>query len=65
MINPELLQLLVCPQCKSPVRLAGEKIVCQNAACGLRYPVRNDIPVMLVDEAEPPEPGRSREPSGT
>lgn len=52
MINKELLDILACPACKSPVTQRGEWIVCQNAACGLQYPIRNGIPVMLVDQAQ-------------
>lgn len=54
MIDKELLEILACPACKSPVRLEGDKIICQNVRCALRYPVRDGIPVMLVDEAERP-----------
>ena len=54
MIDKELLEILACPKCKSPVKLEGEKLVCQNATCGLRYPIRDGIPVMLIDEAEQP-----------
>ena len=50
MINDELLKILVCPACKEKVLLEGEKIACTK--CGRRYPVRNGIPVMLVEEAE-------------
>ena len=57
MIDEELLSILACPACKAPVVLQEEKLVCTNAACGLRYPIREGIPVMLVDEAEkPPSP---------
>ncbi len=59
MIDEKLLDLLVCPACKAKVRLEGDRLVCENGACGLRYPVREDIPVMLVDEAEKPSPGPS------
>lgn len=52
MIDKELLDILACPECKADVRLEGEKIVC--TACGLRYPIRDGIPVMLVEEAEKP-----------
>jgi uncharacterized protein YbaR (Trm112 family) len=50
-IQKELLEILACPRCKGPVVLSdGEDgLVCR--ACGLVYPVRDDIPVMLVDEA--------------
>ena len=54
MIDKELLEILACPQCKTEVKLVGEKIVCQNPQCGLRYPIRDGIPVMLIDEAEKP-----------
>lgn len=50
MINDDLMKILICPACKSEVRLEGEKIFCIK--CGRRYPIRNGIPVMLVDEAE-------------
>jgi hypothetical protein len=55
MIDKELLEILACPKCKSDVKVVGDKIVCQNPQCGLRYPIRDDIPVMLIDEAELPE----------
>ena len=52
----ELLDILACPKCKGEVQLqpAGDKIVC--AACRLAYPVRDGIPVMLIDEAEQTSP---------
>ena len=54
MIDAKLLEILVCPACKTRVRLEGERLVCQKPGCGLRYPIRDDIPVMLVEEAEKP-----------
>lgn len=54
MIDEELLKILACPACKAEVKLVGERLVCQNAQCGLRYPIRDGIPVMLIDEAEKP-----------
>lgn len=54
MIDQELLDLLACPACKTAVRLEGERLICTNPACGLRYPIREGIPVMLVEEAEKP-----------
>lgn len=54
MIEKALLDILACPKCKTAVKLDSNRLVCQNAVCGLRYPIRNDIPVMLVDEAEKP-----------
>jgi uncharacterized protein YbaR (Trm112 family) len=50
-IQKELLEILACPQCKGPVVLSARKdsLVCRS--CGLLYPIRDDIPVMLIDEA--------------
>ena len=53
MIDPQLLELLACPACKTAVREEGDRLVCVQ--CGRRYPVRDGIPVMLVEEAEPPK----------
>ena len=52
-VRPELMDILACPKCKQAVELAedGQSIICRT--CRLRYPVRDDIPVMLIDEAEP------------
>jgi len=52
MIEQSLLEILACPQCKGKVRQdeARQALVCD--ACGLAYPIRDDIPVMLVEEAE-------------
>jgi len=53
MIDPKLLEILACPVCKTAVKLEGDRLVC--VACGRRYPVRDGIPVMLVEEAELPK----------
>lgn len=50
MIDKELLEILACPSCKSDVKLEDNKIVCKK--CGKRYPIRDGIPIMLVDEAQ-------------
>lgn len=52
-INKELLDILACPKCKGDVHLSekGDGIVCDN--CKLMYPIRDDIPIMLIDEAVP------------
>lgn len=50
MIPKELLDILACPICKGDVELRNEKIVC--LVCGRKYPIRNDIPIMLEEEAE-------------
>ncbi len=54
MVDKELLEILACPACKSPVKLEGEKLICQNAGCARRYPIRDGIPVMLIEESEKP-----------
>jgi hypothetical protein len=50
-ISKELLDILACPQCKGEVVLtdAEDGLVC--GACKLVYPIRDDIPIMLIDEA--------------
>jgi uncharacterized protein YbaR (Trm112 family) len=53
MIDKDLLEILACPACKSGVTLEGDRIVCGK--CGRRYPVKDGIPVMLIDEAEMPK----------
>lgn len=52
-INSELLEILRCPNCRSEVELKsdGTGLKCVNADCALVYPIRDDIPVMLIDEA--------------
>lgn len=51
-IDERLLELLRCPKCKGELQYESdpERLTC--ASCRLRYPVRDEIPVMLVDEAE-------------
>ena len=49
-ISQDLLDILACPACKTPVKLEGEELVCND--CGRRYPIRNDIPVMLIEEGD-------------
>lgn len=53
-LSPELLEILVCPKCKSKVELKSDEsaLVCTDAECRLVYPVRDGIPVMLVEEAK-------------
>ncbi len=53
-VDKDLLDILICPSCGGDVdyRQAEEVIVCLK--CGLRYPVKDDIPVMLIEEAEKP-----------
>jgi uncharacterized protein YbaR (Trm112 family) len=53
-LDPKLLEIIVCPQCHGallPVETSeGGELTCQGE-CQLRYPVRDGIPVLLVDEA--------------
>jgi uncharacterized protein YbaR (Trm112 family) len=50
MIDPKLLEILACPACKTEVKLHDERLVC--VTCGRRYPIRDGIPVMLIEEAD-------------
>lgn len=52
-ISQELLEILACPKCKGDVQLteAQDGLVCN--ACKLKYLIKDDIPVMLIDEAVP------------
>lgn len=52
MIDAKLLSILACPACQADVIEKDGKIVCTNKACALKYPIREGIPVMLVDEAK-------------
>jgi uncharacterized protein len=54
-LDERLLEILVCPNCHGDVEyLAGEQVIECRGECRYRYPVRDDIPVMLIDEAEKP-----------
>jgi len=50
-IDPALLEILVCPACKDPVRLVKDGAGLKCETCHRVYPVKDDIPVMLIDEA--------------
>lgn len=52
MISKELIDILVCPKCKGPVTITESQdgLVC--GACRLVYEIRDDIPIMLIDEAK-------------
>ena len=51
-IPDDLLEILVCPLGKAPLRLEGETLVCTK--CGLTYAIEDGIPNMLIDEAKLP-----------
>jgi uncharacterized protein YbaR (Trm112 family) len=55
-LDPQLLEILACPQCHAPLRVddAAQELVCTSDTCGLAYPVRDEIPVLLIDEARRP-----------
>ena len=55
MIKKELLDILACPQCKGPVELAPDESALICRPCKLVYEIRDDIPIMLIDEARPLE----------
>ena len=53
MLDRELLDLLACPKCKGDIHLTekGDGLICDK--CKLLYDIRDDIPIMLIDEAKP------------
>ncbi|HOW54350.1 MAG TPA: Trm112 family protein [Syntrophorhabdaceae bacterium] len=58
-ISKELLEILCCPKCKGDLVLldSGEGLVCRT--CSLLYPIKDDIPVMLIEEALPAPPDKT------
>lgn len=57
-LAPELLDILACPNCHGSLAVDHDRdeLVCLAADCGLAYPVRQGIPVLLIDEARRPGP---------
>jgi uncharacterized protein YbaR (Trm112 family) len=55
-IPKEFLELLACTVCKSELTQSEERLLCSNPRCNLRFPVRENIPIMLIEEAERPCP---------
>jgi uncharacterized protein YbaR (Trm112 family) len=51
-VSKELLEILVCPLCKAAVNLTPDSTGLKCVECHRVYPIRDDIPVMLVDEAK-------------
>ncbi|MDO8587888.1 MAG: Trm112 family protein [Armatimonadota bacterium] len=51
MVDQKMLDILACPACddRPPVRLEGDELICDK--CGRAYPIRDDMPIMLIDEA--------------
>ena len=57
-LDQRLLEILACPNCRGDVEYLEDRQVIEcRGTCGYRYPVRDGIPVMLVDEAEKPSQG--------
>jgi uncharacterized protein YbaR (Trm112 family) len=52
MLNNDLLKILVCPACRGELEVDNkmQRVICRG--CNLGFPIRDDIPVMLIDEAE-------------
>jgi uncharacterized protein len=65
-LAPELLEILACPNCHGALAVDHEQdeLVCQAGDCGLAYPVRQGIPVLLIDEARRPPAPFGADPSG-
>ncbi|MCF2532702.1 Trm112 family protein [Yinghuangia soli] len=58
-LENSLLAIFACPVCRAPLAAGADaaELVCTSDACGLAYPVRDDIPVLLADEARRPGTG--------
>ncbi len=54
-LSKELLEILACPKCKQDITLSNDEswLICKN--CKLKYPIVEEIPVMLIEEAKPLE----------
>lgn len=52
-LEPDLLEILVCPRCQGRLEAVGDGSGLDCPSCRLRYPVRDGIPIMLPDEAAP------------
>ncbi len=55
-IPKDLLDIMACAFCKGELVLEADKLRCKNAECALVFPVKDDIPIMLIDEAQRPCP---------
>ena len=54
MISQELLEILCCPLDKADLKLEDNKLICTGSGCGLIFRIDDDIPIMLIEEAELP-----------
>ena len=62
-IDQELLEILACPLCKTEVRLTEDKQWLQCVTCRRKYPIEDDIPIMLVQRAVLDNESETSEPS--
>jgi uncharacterized protein len=53
MLDPQLLEILVCPRCKGELSYREAESALDCPACRLRYEIRDGIPILLIDEAKP------------
>jgi uncharacterized protein YbaR (Trm112 family) len=60
-IDSKLLEKLICPACREPVRELEKDLGLECCGCGRVYPVRDGIPVMLVEEASEPAPSGQKD----
>jgi len=60
-IDSKLLEILICPDCQESVRELRQGQGLECCGCGRVYPVRDGIPVMLVEEASEPTPGAQKD----
>ncbi len=58
-IDSRVLEILVCPSCHGEIRVLDDDAGLECLQCGRVYPIRDGIPVMLVDEASPPTRGET------
>ena len=56
-LSPQLLEILVCPKCKGSLEYRDKDSVLVCHSCSLSYPIRDSIPIMLIDEASPLQSG--------
>ncbi len=52
-LDPELLSILACPKCKGELTLAPDETGLVCARCRVKYPIKDEIPIMLIEEAIP------------
>jgi uncharacterized protein YbaR (Trm112 family) len=63
-LNKELIEILACPKCKGELVLLPGETGLECANCAVVYPIREEIPIMLVEEAVPAGEWKGAEPSG-